>query len=113
MIFRNTDSQGLLDSSAESKRSLVASTRIPVPAKHRVDSLCELGAIRFIDTTSAYPKALQAVTPSLFSTELYFAIANLALACVIYQAFKGHLRSLSVRKYCILGNIVAKEFGKA
>jgi hypothetical protein len=57
---------------------------------------------------------LQAVTPSLFSAELYFAIASLALAGAIHQVFESDLlRSPSVRKYSIPGNIVAKEFSKA
>ena len=66
----------------------IAFSRHAVPAKHRVDSLCKLGAIPFVDTTSVYPKVLQAVTSSLFSAELYLAVASLTLARAIYQVFE-------------------------
>jgi hypothetical protein len=52
--------------------------------KHRVDGLCELGAIRFVDTAGVHPKVLQTIAPRLFSAELYFAIASLALAYTVY-----------------------------
>jgi hypothetical protein len=55
---------------------------------------------------------LQAVTPSLFSAEPYLAIASLALALAraIRQICQSDLlRFLCVRKYSILGNVVAKE----
>ena len=51
-----------------------------VPVKRRVDYLCELGAIRFVETTGVHPKVLQAVTLGLFFVEPYLAIASLALA---------------------------------
>jgi hypothetical protein len=94
----------------------IALGRILVPAKHRVNSLYELGAIRFIDIVCVHPKVLQAVTLSLFTTELYFAIASLALALArtIYQILESDLlRSLSVREYSILRYIALKELGQA
>jgi hypothetical protein len=67
-----------------------------------------------IQQVSVYPKVLQAVTPSLFSAELYLAVASPALAHAIHQVFESDLlHSSSVRKYGIPGNVVGKEFGKA
>jgi hypothetical protein len=65
--------------------------RILIPAKHRVDSLLKLDGIGFVDTAGVYPKVLQAITLSLFTTELYLAIASLALARTVYQILKSDL----------------------
>ena len=92
----------------------VALGRIPVPAKHRVYNLCELITARFIDAAGIYLKVLQAVAFSLFTTELYLAIASLALARTVYQVLESDLLcSPSVRKYGILGYIALKELGLA
>jgi len=56
-----------------------------------------------------HPKVLQTVTLSLFTTELYLAIANLAFAHIVYQSFESDLRSLYVQKYSILRYIALKE----
>jgi hypothetical protein len=92
----------------------VALSRIPVPAKHRVNSLCELSAVRFVDIAGVYLEVMQLVAPRLFSTEPYLAIASLAVASAIYQICKCDLlRSLSVRKYSILGYVALKELSQA
>jgi len=88
----------------------IALNRMLVPAKHRVDSLLKLDRIRFVDTASVHPKVLQAVTLGLFTTELYFAIASIALARTVYQILEsGLLRPPSVRKYSILWLSLSKN----
>ncbi len=52
---------------------------------------------------------------SLFSAQSDLAIASLALACAIYQVSEGDLlciRSLCVRQYSIVGDIVDDILGK-
>jgi hypothetical protein len=51
--------------------------------KHRVNSFLELDSIGFIDIVGAYPKVFQVVTLSLFTVELYLAVASLALAFTV------------------------------
>ena len=68
--------------------------------KHRVDGLCELGAIRFVDTAGVHPKVFQAVTSSLFFAKPDLIVASFALPGTIYQVSKGDLLcSLCMRKY--------------
>jgi hypothetical protein len=59
---------------------------------------------------------MQAITLSLFTAELYLAIASLALAPAptVYQILESDLfRCSSVRKYTIFGYIAPKELGQA
>ena len=69
----------------------VASDRIMVPAKHGVDSLLKLGAVRLVDATCVHPKELQTVTPGLISAEPDLVIAEFVLACTILQGFEDDL----------------------
>lgn len=62
-----------------------------VPAKHRIDSFCDFGTVGFVDATAIYPEIFQPVTFGLFSTELYLAIASLALTRAIYQIRQSYL----------------------
>jgi hypothetical protein len=77
--------------------------------------LCELSAVRFVDTAGVYPKVMQLVAPRLFSAELYLAVASLAFTRAVCQILESDLlRSSSVRKYSILlGYIAFKELGQA
>jgi len=43
----------------------------------------------FIDTTGVHPKVLQAVTPRLFSAELYLSIASLVLIRAAQQTLSA------------------------
>jgi hypothetical protein len=86
-----------------------------ISTKHRVNSLRELIVVRFVDITCVYPKVLQAVASSLFSAETDLVIASLVLTCTIHQVSEGGLfgiGSLCVRKYGILGDIIAKVLGQ-
>jgi hypothetical protein len=88
---------------------------IPVPAKHRVNGLRELGTIRLIDTASVHPKVLQVVTLRLFATKLYLAITSHLLVVAILQICQSNLlQSLSMRKNSIfLWYIAFKKLGEA
>jgi hypothetical protein len=71
-------------------------------------------AIRLIDTAGIYPKVLQAVTLRLFSAKLYLAIASHLLAVAVRQICQSDLlRSLSMRKYCILWYVALKKLSQS
>ena len=85
---------------------------MPVPAKHRIDSLRELSVVRFVDATGVNPKVSQTITSGLFCAEADLVVAKLALCRTIYHVFKADLfgiRSPCVREYGILGNVVANK----
>ena len=54
-------------------------------------SLCELSVVRFVDATNVGPKALQAVTASLFSAKADLLIARLVVLGTIHQVFRSVL----------------------
>jgi hypothetical protein len=85
----------------------VAFRRIAVLAKHRIYSLCELSAARFVDATSIDPEVLQAIASGLFSAESDLVKTSLARLIPIYHVPKSDfLRSPYVREDSISGNIV-------
>ena len=85
----------------------VAFRRIAVPAKHRIYSLCELSAARFVDATGINPEVLQAIASGLFSAESDLVKTSLARPIPIHHVLEGDfLRSPCVREDSVSGNIV-------
>jgi hypothetical protein len=92
----------------------IAFNRIPVPSKHRVDSLLKLSAAWFVDATAVYPEILQAVFPGLFSTESNLSVAELVDSNTICQILKGDLLVMGfprVWEYGVARNIAREESG--
>ena len=89
----------------------VAFRRIAVPAKHRIYSLCELSAARFVDITGIDPEVLQAIASGLFSAESDLVKTSLARPIPIYHVPEGDfLRSSCVRENSVSGNIVEELY---
>lgn len=88
----------------------------PVPTKHGVDGLRELGEICFVNATAIHPKVSQAIVSHLISAEPELLIASLVPADAIYQVVEGDLfiiRSPGVGEYRIRWSFIANEvFGQ-
>lgn len=87
----------------------VALVRVTIPLKHGVNGLLELGAARLVDTARVDPEIMQAITLSLFATELNLSVTGFTSASALSHVFEGDFfGSPCMRENSVPRNIVTE-----